>query len=370
MSQVQQNPLLQSASLAERLRPWLQAQLPAAEGLTLDNFSSPDAGESNITILFDAHWREQGQPHQRGMVLRTQAQGAAGVFPHYDLALQYRAMALLQGSEVRVPELLGWEQSAALLGSPFYVMWQLPGRVIAEQPPYHMAGWFTEIDAAERGAIWRAAIAAIASVNRQDWRALGFDFLLPAAGESCLQQQLRSYEHFLGWTEAKGGRSYPVLRGMYRWLQQHMPQDEPVALCWGDAKPANLLLDGSQVSGVLDWELVHLGNPVDDLAWWITLDNSMSEGLERLVGMAVPKQSGLPSQAEMIAQWEQASGFSARDFDYYEVFGAFKFGIIMTSIGINLTRAGIMPEEIQMEVNHTCTPLMDRLVARHGIVVD
>jgi len=53
------------------------------------------------------------------------------------------------------------------------------------------------------------------------------------------------------------------------------------------------LIDGKEVVGVLDWEMVHLGNPVDDLVWWITLDNALSDGLELLVGMKVPKREGV-----------------------------------------------------------------------------
>ena len=148
-----------------------------------------------------------------------------------------------------------------------------------------------------------------------------------------------------------------------------MPQDEPIGLCWGDSKTANLLIEGEDVTAVLDWEMVRLGNPVDDLAWWMTLDNTMSEGLEILVGMEVPKLAGLPDREEMIALWESESGCSAKEIDYYEMLGAFKFGVIMASISINMTNEGVIPAEMEMDVINTCTTVLDRHMQARGVQV-
>ncbi|NRB38702.1 MAG: phosphotransferase family protein [Pseudomonadales bacterium] len=354
------------AELAEKLISWMQEKIPAAENLQLIDFKAPEAGASNETILFTAKWMEQSLEKSQLYVVRMQPKGA-GVFPSYDLALQYKAMDLLKNTEVKVPALLAYEEDDSLFGSAFYVMLGIDGQVVAEQPPYHMDGWFTEIKDQDRRDIWSNGIKTIASVNQQDWQALGFDFLANA-DQTPLQQQIGEYKSFLQWTEKKG-QPYPALWALHAWLLENQPKDEPTALCWGDAKVANLLYKKNAVTAVLDWEMVHLGNPVDDLAWWMTLDNSMSEGLERLVGMEVPKQKGLLNKQEMIALWEQESGYSAADLDYYEVFGAFKFGIIMASICINMTNDGIVPPEMEMDINHTCTPLMDRLMEKHGIVL-
>ena len=355
------------AELVSHLGKWLAAKFPAASDLRLENFSAPEAGASNETQLFTARWREGGAEREQLFVLRMTPRGAP-VFPRYDLHSQYRAMELLQDTEVPVPGLLGYEADEVILGSPFYVMLGVPGRVVAEQPPYYLDGWFTQASEQERRAIFANGITAAAQVNRQDWRALGFDYLLPR-NQTPLQQQISEYADFLRWTENKG-QPYPALWALHKWLLTNQPAEEPIALCWGDAKVSNLLFDDEGgISAVLDWEMVHLGNPVDDLAWWMTLDNSMSEGLHRLVGMEVPRLPGVLNKDEMIALWEKESGFSARDLDYYEVLGAFRFGIIMASVSINLMNDGVMPREMEMDINNTCTPLLDRLLATHGIEV-
>jgi len=348
------------------LQEWLRRQRPEANDLTISEFSAPDAGASNETLLFEAEWQDDGKKHRQALVARLQPKGP-GVFPEYDLSQQYKAMNLLADTTVPVPRLAGFEADPAVLGTPFYLMERINGRVVIENPPYHMEGWFKEISSEQRGTIWRNGIRTMARINRLDWQALGFDYLNnPALGDTPLSQQLRYYRNFLIWTEQRG-RPYPKLHAALEWLEANQPKDEPVALCWGDAKIANLLIEGTNVAGVLDWEMIHLGNPVDDLTWWITLDNTMSDGLELLVGEKIPKLDGLPDREEIIGLWEEGSGYSAAEIDYYELLGAFKFGVIMASIGIKMTNDGIFPEEMEMDINNTSTLVLDRLMAANGI---
>jgi aminoglycoside phosphotransferase (APT) family kinase protein len=353
--------------LKAKLVNWLQAQRPQASALSVSDFTAPAAGASNETLLFTVSWQQDGARHTQPLVARLQPSGP-GVFPEYELDQQYRAMALLADTDVPVPGLSGFEADPSVLGTPFYLMQRIDGKVITENPPYYMEGWFHDLPAQQRAAIWRNGIRAAACVNRQDWRALGFGYLdRPALGATPLQQQFAYYRRFLTYAEERG-RPYPKLRAVQAWLEAHQPRDEPVALCWGDAKAANLLLDGTEVVGVLDWEMVHLGNPVDDLAWWMTLDDSMSEGLQIMVGMDIPKLPGVPGRDELVALWESESGHSAEHLDYYLLFGAYKFGIIMASIGSKYTREGLVPAEMEMDIRNTCTAVLDRHMAAHGVL--
>ena len=357
-----------SELLRKKLRDWLQIQHPGYSDLNLSDFSAPEAGASNETLLFDIQWQEDGQTHERSLVARLQPEGP-GVFPEYELDQQYRAMSLLADTDVPVPVLAGFESDTDVLGTPFYLMERIDGKVIQENPPYHMEGWFTELAPAERREIWENGLRAAATVNRQDWQALGFHYLdKPELGDTPLRQQLAYYRRFLDYAEGRG-RPYEKLRACRDWLEANQPAEEPVALCWGDAKAANLLMDGLEVVGVLDWEMVRLGNPVDDLAWWITLDDSMSEGLATMVGMDIPKQPGLPGTGEMVALWESESGFSAEHLDYYLLLGAYKFGIIMASIGIKYTDEGLIPADMEMDTKNTCTALLERHMAANSISV-
>jgi aminoglycoside phosphotransferase (APT) family kinase protein len=348
------------AIVHEVLTSWLRRRLPEREGLALSNFDAPAAGASNETLLFDVTWKQDGGEAQEGFVLRLEPT-EAGIFPEYDLALQYRTMDRLQDSDVRVPKLVGYEADLALLGRPFYVMEKLPGRYLADNPPYQLSGWLTQESPEVCCAIWENGIRQLAAVNRCDWRALGFGDLWNAERFATpLEEILDQYEAFLAWAESLG-RPFEKLHPVLSYLKSNRPDNEISALCWGDAKPPNLMIEGAEVTGVLDWEMVHLGNPVHDLTWWFVLDDSLSEGLGH------PKLPGLPDRARMIARWEEQSGHSAREIDYYELLSNFQFAIIMHRVGTILTARGIFPEEVGFDLDNNSTGLIDAQIAKFGL---
>ncbi len=341
------------------LERWLAARHPEARDLAITAMRAPSAGASNETLLFDLAWQRDGRRETTPMVVRVQPT-AAGVFPVYDLQLQYRTMQLLGPSAVPVPKLLGFESDPSVLGAPFYLMERIDGEVPVENPPYHLTGWLAELPESERARLWLAGVDAIATVHREDWRALGFGFLdHPAHGATPLRQQLHTYVEFARWAEQLG-RPYSFLWRAHRWLEANQPRDEPTALCWGDAKLANCLFRDGRCVAALDWEMVHLGNPVDDVAWWLILDRSLSEG------WGFPRLAGLPSREETIAHWEARSGFSARDVVYYEVFGAFKFSVIMARVGTLLMEQGVMPRETEMDVHNGGARVLATLLDQVG----
>ena len=348
--------------MQSQLQAWLQIQYPERQGLTVSNFSSPDAGASNETLLFEIDWHQDGQHKNQGLVARLTMAGE-GIFPEYDLDLQYHTMERLKNSDVKVPVMLGLETDASVLGKPFYIMERLQGRYMADNPPYQMEGWLTQQTPEICGGIWRNAIKQMAAVNRLDWQPLGFADLWDSEKFATpLEQQLDYYENLLSWAESLG-RPFEKLHPVLKYLKANQPKDEPLALCWGDAKPPNLMIaeDSDEIIGVLDWEMVHLGNPVHDLSWWFVLDDSLTTGL------GLPKVDGLPDRAEMIALWESESGHSAKQLDYYELLTNFQFAIIMHRVGTRMTQQGVFPAEAEFDINNNSTLLIDAQIEKFGI---
>jgi aminoglycoside phosphotransferase (APT) family kinase protein len=348
------------AKLKHQLQRWLQGRQPDREGLTITDFTSPTAGASNETLLFDVTFKQDGGESRQGLVVRLEPEGE-GIFPEYDLGLQFRTMHRLKGSDVKVPVMLGYEGNRDLLGKPFYVMEKLDGRYLADNPPYQLAGWLTEVSPQTRGDIWENAIRQIAAVHRVDWRERGFEDLWDSKRfETPLAEILDDYTSFLAWAESLG-RPFEKLHPVLEYLKNNSPSDEPLTLCWGDAKPPNLMIQGGEIVGVLDWEMVHLGNPVHDLAWWFVLDDSLTDGLGH------PKLEGLPDRARMIELWQAESGFSADQLDYYELLSNFQFAVIMHRVGTRLTAQGIFPAEIGFDLNNNCTKLIDAQIEKFGL---
>lgn len=92
-----------------------------------------------------------------------------------------------------------------------------------------------------------------------------------------------------------------------------------------------------------------LGNPVQDLAWFNHIDATFAQGLE------LPRLAGLPTYEATISQWEQTSGFSARDYDYYRIFAGMRFGLILSRI---MRSAG---QDQEVQGNFACQLLQKQL---------
>jgi aminoglycoside phosphotransferase (APT) family kinase protein len=321
----------------KQLCAWLAGKLPSAGDVRIHGMSAPaEAGASNETLLFDAEWDSAGEVHHEHLVIRLKPRGMT-LFPTYDLALQFRIMQVLDGTNVPVPRMRWLEMDDGPLGVPFYVMDRMNGRVPSDSPPMHLAGWITELSPEQRGRLWWNGIETMTRVHRLDWRALGFDFLAePQRGATPLEQQLHCYDEYLNWAIDPSG--YPMLQTAQRWLHAHQPEDEPVALCWGDSRLANQIFDDQlNCVALLDWELARLGDPVQDLAWWLTLDRCFSEGL------GIPQLPGFPDRAATIARWEQLLGRQARHLGYYEVLGLYRYSIMMARLTVTYKHYGIYP---------------------------
>ncbi len=342
----------------ERLAGWLAARIPGAENLRLSELRAPQSsGFSNDTLLFEAEYSRDGRAQREALVARIQPTGFQ-VFPEYDMGLQFRTLELLAPTEVPVPRPRSLEaRDASVLGAPFYVMDQVPGRVPPDNPPYHVAGWVVEISPEERAALWWGGLECIAKIHRLDWRAVGFGFLdRPDRGATALEQQLAYYGDYLRW--AAGGREQPTVEAAFAWLRKHAPSGEPTVLSWGDARIGNILFDGTRPAAVLDWEMVGLGSPEMDLAWQIFLDKHHS------LGIGQPRLAGFPSYEATALRYQELTGFAIRHLHYYEVFAGFRFGVIMLRLAQQMSTYGLLDQATgrAFERNNTVTRLLAQLL--------
>jgi len=341
-----------------RLRHWLRAKL-GAHDLHVGALQAPSStGFSSDTLMFDAEWTAEGRARRAALVARLKPTGFT-VFPTYDLPLQHRVMQIVGGTDVPVPRVRWLEEDDSVLGVPFYIMDRVSGRVPTDNPPYHAGGWVCDLTPQEREALWWSGLEAMARIHRLDWRALGLGFLdkLPH-GASPLEQQLHEYDEYLRWGMDR--TRYPLLEQAQSWLRAHRPAEEPVALCWGDSRPGNQIFDGTRCVAVLDWEMVRLGDPVQDLAWWIALDRCFSEGI------GVQRLPGFPDRQATVARWEEWVGRPARHLAFYEVLALFKFAAIMARVSLQLKHYEILPADSDMDVNNLASQVLSRALDAAG----
>lgn len=335
-----------------QLSAWLQRKLPHATDVAVGAITLPSgSGFSNETLLVDASWRGDDRPVDARLVVRVRPTAYA-IFPEYDLYRQYRTMEILAPTGIPVPKMRWYEEDASVLGQPFYVMDRVEGVIPADHPPFAHGGWLFDATPAQQSALVRSALGVLAELHRLDWRGLGFEFLArPEYGATPFAQQLGYYTMMLRWAAA--GRSMPVVEAAHAWLEAKRPADEPApSLTWGDARIGNMIFRDFRPVAVLDWEMVTLGPGEVDLAWWLVLDRYHTEGV------GAQPLPGFPSRDAIVAQYQDLVGRRVRDLFYYEVWGAFRFALVLIRVADMMTEYGVMPPDSGFERNNPATQML------------
>lgn len=292
-----------------RLDVWLRAQgLGPATGI-----EQVSGGQSNPTFFVDTDCDR--------IVLRKKPDGKILPGAHA-IEREYRALSALSGTGVPVPRPLALCEDEAVLGTPFYVMQRLEGRV------FHNAS-LPGLSADERRAIYLSMAETLAQLHAIDPAAAGLgDFGRPAGYFE------RQHKRWLSqWQQARMN-DVPEIDALAEWLASHMPPDDGKAsIVHGDFRIGNLLYasDEPRVIGVLDWELATLGHPLADLGFccmtWRTTPDEYGgiNGLEE----AAP---GLPTRDEFIDHYMKHANLETGLKPFHEAFAFFRFAVIFVGI--------------------------------------
>jgi aminoglycoside phosphotransferase (APT) family kinase protein len=339
-----------------RLQAWLEGRLPGAAGIAVSAVQTPTTnGFSSETLMFEAGWRQpDGHARHERLVAKVAPTGFQ-IFPEARFAEQYRLLQVLAGTTIPVPHVHWHEPDPAVLGAPFYVMSRVDGDVPSDMPPYHQDGWLTTASPAERESIWWSGVSVLAQVHELDVTRLDLGFVDQTGyGPTGLRQRLAYYDHYLSW--AYEG-SVPVAEQALQWLREHRPAEprEPVLL-WGDSRIGNIIFAGGRAAAVLDWEMATLGQPEEDLAWFLLLDRHHSEGV------GAQRLAGFPDRAQTIARYERLTGRTLAHMDYYEVLSALKFAVVMARIGQLFIYYDLVPADNDFPYNNTATQLLARIL--------
>jgi aminoglycoside phosphotransferase (APT) family kinase protein len=339
-----------------RLSEWLAPRVGADGAVALGPFRGPGAtGFSNETLIVDGSWTSGGVSQSGSFVVRVAPTGYT-LFP--DAAFEVQVVAITglgRLGVVPVPKVLWREEDPAVLGAPFFVMEEVNGVVPPDNPPYHVDGWLHEVTPEVRERIWWGCIDTIAELHQTSPADVGLSGLLDG-----LPAQLDYYERFLEQVEGYG-EQLPTARRALAWLRAHQPAPEPSVLCWGDARIGNVMYDeaGHRVA-VLDWEMVSLGAPAQDVAWAMFLDRHHSEAME------VPRLEGFPSTGETVARYEKLTGRRLENLEYYEVFAGFRFSVIMGKLAHIFKDWELLPADHEMAQDNHAARLTEVVLRERG----
>ena len=295
----------------DALAHYLQAQGLTGNGpLSLSPLSG---GQSNPTFRLST-----GDRH---FVLRKKPPGQLIASAHA-IDREYRVMKALQGSSVPVPRMFAYCEDESIVGTPFYLMEFLEGRVLVDQS-------LPGMEPTERGAIYREMNRVIATLHRVDYEAAGLaSYGKP--GNYFARQITR-------WSRQCRESTLPVnaaMQQLMEWLPEHIPAGDETTLVHGDYRLDNLVFHPTEarVLGVLDWELSTLGHPLADLsyqcmAWRIA--PALWRGIAGLDLAAL----GIPSEAQYVAMYAQATGRDpAEHWEFYLAYNLFRMAAILHGI--------------------------------------
>jgi aminoglycoside phosphotransferase (APT) family kinase protein len=296
-----------------RLGPYLAERIPGFG--TLQSAEKFAGGQSNPTFLLTT---DRGR-----YVLRRKPPGQLLKSAHA-VDREYRVMAALAQTPVPVPRMHHLCDDDSVIGSTFFVMDYLDGRIFWEAR-------LPECEAGERAAIYDAMNATLAALHDVDPAAVGLaDYGRPG---SYYERQISRWSQQYRASETT---KIPAMEELMSWLQENQPADDgQVALVHGDFRLDNMIFakDEPRVIAVLDWELSTLGHPYADLAYQCMQWRLPSEGAFRGLGGLDRKALGLPSEEEYVARYCERRGIAGIDhWSFYVAFSFFRLAGILQGV--------------------------------------
>lgn len=256
----------------------------------------------------------------RALVLRKQPPGELLPSAHA-VDREFRIMRALADTPVPVPPALLLCEDKSIIGTLFYVMDKVEGRVFHDCT-------LPGVSPQERGAMYAAMARTLAALHNVDFAAAGLaDFGRPG---NYFGRQIARWTR--QWELSKTREDANIDR-LVAWLPTHVPADDTTRIAHGDYRMGNLMFHPTrpEVVAVLDWELSTLGHPLADLAHCAMAWVSRPEEYGGIAGLDLDAL-GIPTRADFVAQYEAAATHGLTLTDFHMAFALFRWAVIFEGI--------------------------------------
>jgi aminoglycoside phosphotransferase (APT) family kinase protein len=277
-----------SADLEQRIARYLVHRMPEAGRISVLALSRIHGGASRETFRVRIDTERSGV---RGLIFRRDP---VSTLIETEREIEFAAYRSFMGSRVPVPAALFLEREVEWLERPFFVMEEVEGCTagsILAADPY----------GPHRRKIGEQFFTILGHVAKRDVASSDLArHMAPPAPDAAWRQELDKWEKVIDEDELE---PQPIARAAIRRLRKHPPPPaQRVSVVHGDYRTGNFLFDATgEIRAVLDWEMAHLGDPLEDLAW----------ALDPLWSADRAHPGGMLSREESIAVWEKASGLKA-----------------------------------------------------------
>ena len=285
-----------------QLSKYLTERLSCDDTVAIQNLARIPGGASRETWMFDAAWTKDGTVQTAPFVVRKDPPAS---LVESDRVVEYAFYSAFQGTNVPVPAMRWLESDPAHLGAPFFIMDRITVgetnvRNISE-PRYSAA----------KAMIGRRMFEVLGAIHSFDWReseiAAVVDVPLPNEAWS---EQVAYWEEMIGRNEIS---PQPIARAAIRWLRANPPPPaQRISVVHGDYRVGNFLYSEEGIHGVLDWEMAHLGDPIEDLSWAVH-ELWHRDLIPREDCIKVYEQaSGLKVEPDVLHWWDVFTGVKAQ----------------------------------------------------------
>ncbi len=295
-----------------RLKAYLKDHIDVADDFAVRQFSG---GQSNPTFLITSAGRKY--------VMRKKPPGVLLKSAH-QVDREYRIMKALGQTDVPVPTMRALCQDESVVGTDFYVMDFLEGRIFRNPELPEVSG------AAERAKIYDDMNAVMAKLHKVDHEAVGLgDFGKPG---NYFDRQISRWI-----TQYRGAQTEEIqaMEDLIAWMPSHIPADDSVSIAHGDYRLENTIFHPTEprIIAVLDWELSTIGHPLADLGYncmGYRLLNPRQGGLTN-VDFAT---SGIPDEESYVRAYCERTGraYPIEDWDFYVAFALFRLASISQGV--------------------------------------
>ncbi|MCP3721077.1 phosphotransferase family protein [Paraburkholderia sp. CNPSo 3281] len=310
----------------EALHQWMVLHVAGFEGpLKVEQFKG---GQSNPTYRVVTPSREY--------VLRRKPPGTLLKGAHA-VEREARVMAALGKIGFPVPRIYGSCDEPSVIGSPFFVMELVKGRIF-------WGSTFEGVSNEDRHLYTMEMNRVLAQLHSVDYQALGLGDYGRAGRYVARQLERWSSQYMMD--EPDAGRLDEMDR-VIAWLKANLPERDETSLTHGDFRVDNLIFhpEEPRVLAVLDWELSTLGDPVADFAYNAMMYRLPSDILGGVAEFDL-KGLGLPTEQEYVEAYCRATNRThVPDFDYYVVFNMFRFAAILHGIKARVARGTAVSED-------------------------
>jgi aminoglycoside phosphotransferase (APT) family kinase protein len=333
------------SDLRDDLTRYLADQMPERSGIAITSMTRMPEGWSRECFSFtvvstdaDSHTFEQD------MILRRDPEGS---LVYTDRQLEFAVVNWLHGLGFAVPAAPFLSTSKEVLGAPFMIMEKLSG---VSSPSVLLSDEYAGV----RDEIGRQFVAFLADLHAVDHTVAELPFAQVPDVTTAADAAIDHWERTLHEQQLE---PHPFMAQAIRWFRNHKPVADRVSVLHGDYRVGNFLFDTERITGVVDWELTSLGDPLQDLGWAF-MDIWRTDG----------RVCGFFTEDRTIELYEQYSGRTIdRDaLEYWKAFAHFQLAVIGFT-GAR-TRVDKRSDEINFSISHLyAPPLMQAMSATLGI---